>query len=78
MTSILRNTSFIILFLALFASAALGSAIKIPVVPKNHPRVYVRPNDLPEIKSKLKSFEFTAIWAVSERASTHFARHLSI
>jgi len=44
-------------------SSILGADINIPVVPKGHPRVYIRPDDLPEIKAKLNSPEFAASWA---------------
>jgi heparin/heparan-sulfate lyase len=40
----------------------LGADIGIPEVPRGHPRVYVRPNNLPEIKAKLQLPEFALSW----------------
>ena len=70
MTYIKRTISFIVAFLALIISSVLATDIKDPVVPRGHPRVYVRPNDLPEIKLKLHSPEFTNSWAIV-RESRH-------
>ena len=64
MTSTTKTISFIVLFLVLAASSVYGADVKIPVVPKGHPRVYVTPNDLQKIKSKINSSEFAASWAV--------------
>lgn len=64
MTSTTRRTlSFLVLSLVLAETSVLGADINIPVVPKGHPRVYVRRDDLPEIKAKLNSPEFAASWA---------------
>jgi len=70
MTSTTRTISFIVLFLALAISSVLGTDIKTSIVPKGHPRVYVRPNDILEIKAKLHSPEFTVSWAIV-RESRH-------
>ncbi|MGQ9608616.1 MAG: heparinase II/III domain-containing protein [bacterium] len=38
------------------------ASINIPKVPKGHPRVYVRPSDINEIRNKLNNPEFTRTW----------------
>jgi len=41
---------------------AQGARMKIPPVPEGHPRVYVRPANLPAVRAKLKSPEFAEAW----------------
>jgi hypothetical protein len=38
------------------------SKLEIPPVPSGHPRVYVRPSDLPSIREKLENPEFSKAW----------------
>src|SRR5687767_1279189 len=39
-----------------------AATVKIPKVPAGHPRVYVRPADLPALRKKVESDEFRARW----------------
>ena len=47
--------------------AASEAAPTIPVVPAGHPRVYVRPADIPSIRAKLDIPEFKEDWAAVRR-----------
>lgn len=44
------------------AAAVAGMAAAVPQVPAGHPRVYVRPGDLPAIRAKIASPEFQEAW----------------
>jgi len=41
-----------------------GSSVQIPSIPPDHPRVYVRPADLPSIREKLYMPEFIEDWTM--------------
>jgi heparin/heparan-sulfate lyase len=56
-------------FMMILTFAAEDRA-KIPAVPSGHPRVYVRPEDLPDIRRKLEMPEFAEIWK-AVRSSRH-------
>ena len=47
--------------------AGSEAAPTIPVVPADHPRVYVRPADIPAIRAKLDIPEFKEDWAAVRR-----------
>ena len=51
-------------FFQAISTAFADSSTEIPSVPPNHPRVYVRPADLPSIKEKLNVPEFREDWTV--------------
>ena len=43
--------------------------VEIPEVPSGHPRVYVRPSDVPEIRQKIETDEFKDSWeSIKEEA----------
>ena len=42
--------------------SALAGGVEIPEVPSGHPRVYVRPSHLPEIRRKVETDEFKDAW----------------
>ena len=46
------------------STASANSSVQIPSVPPDHPRVYVRPADLPSIREKLAMPEFTEDWTM--------------
>lgn len=48
--------------LALTASICLAEEVSIPRVPPGHPRVYLRPTDLPDLKEKVASPQFHQLW----------------
>ncbi len=50
------------------------SAVHIPPVPPGHPRVYVRPDDLPEIRAKLEHPRFEKIWNQILNSDSTFCR----
>lgn len=45
-----------------------SSTVKIPPVPNGHPRVYLRPSDVPNIKKKLDLPEFSRAWNLIKRS----------
>lgn len=51
----------------MLSSSALADPGETPKVPSGHPRVYVRPSDLPEIRQKIASDEFKAAWETVKR-----------
>ncbi len=48
--------------LALTASICLAEEVSIPRVPPGHPRVYLRPTNLPDLKEKVASPQFHQLW----------------
>lgn len=54
---------------ALAAGAVEPVAPAVPPVPEGHPRVYVRPADLPAIRAKLDLPEFSHSWETIRRAA---------
>jgi heparin/heparan-sulfate lyase len=48
---------------------ARGQDVNIPTVPPGHPRVYVRPDDLPKIREKVASEEFEDAWERVKRGA---------
>ena len=50
------------------------SAAKVPPVPPGHPRVYVRPSDLPAIREKVESSEFQKSWELVRKSDSPFCR----
>ena len=74
MTSLSKIAFFIVMFLLVNIVPVLGTNIKPPKVPKDHPRVYVRRKDLPEIKAKLHSTEFTISWAAVRKSRQSLCR----
>lgn len=46
---------------------ALADDVEIPKVPSGHPRVYVRPSHLPEIRRKVETDEFKDAWEAIKR-----------
>ena len=50
------------------ARTVSGAPPATPPVPSSHPRVYVRPADLPSIRAKLDMAEFREDWAVIRRS----------
>jgi len=49
--------------------APMLQAVTIPTVPSGHPRVYVRPTDIPELKAKINSSEFFSAWNTVKNSS---------
>jgi len=47
---------------SVYAYANVFAGTEIPEVPSGHPRVYVRPSDLPSIREKIESPEFSKAW----------------
>jgi heparin/heparan-sulfate lyase len=63
MNGTLRLFRKFVLFGAFAVSITVGApAPDYPKVPSGHPRVYVRPGDLPEIRAKIASPAFKASW----------------
>ncbi len=48
--------------MGLCVSTGVLGGIEIPEVPSGHPRVYVKPSDLPSIREKIESLEFSEAW----------------
>jgi len=61
--------------LALFAASSVVAA-ELPQVPAGHPRVYVRPADLPELKAKLGQPQFAQAWEDVQASSEPLAKAL--
>ena len=51
-----------ITLISLCAYANVFAGMEIPKVPPGHPRVYVRPSDLPSIREKIENPEFSKAW----------------
>ena len=51
-----------ITLMSVYASASALAGMEIPEVPSGHPRVYVRPLDLPLIRQKIEDPEFSKAW----------------
>ena len=51
------------------AAPRRDGAMTIPAVPKGHPRVYVRPDDLPGIRAKLSDPAFASAWSIVQDAA---------
>lgn len=49
-------------------------AIEIPPVPNDHPRVYIRPNDLPALKAKRTQPEFSTAWQAVQQSDHMLCR----
>ena len=67
----IAQESFTILSLLILVSQPLQVApfgmtgeIKVPEVPRGHPRVYVRPHHPAAIRAKLRSPEFARAWGI--------------
>lgn len=48
--------------LAMILSLVAEGGVQIPPVPPGHPRVYLRPEDLPDIRRKIGMAEFVETW----------------
>ena len=55
--------------LVLAVGFCLASEVSIPAVPAGHPRVYLRPADLPHLREKVESPEFQGRWEEIRKAS---------
>ncbi len=58
-----------VLLLLLIPTSVLRQQLETPKVPPGHPRVYVRPDDLPKIRQKIASDEFKAAWETVKRGA---------
>ena len=58
-----------IILMLMIPSSALADQVRMPNVPSGHPRVYVRPSDLPNIREKIASKEFKAAWGTVKRGA---------
>jgi heparin/heparan-sulfate lyase len=58
----------------LAATGLAATAAEIPAVPPGHPRVYVRPSDLPGIRAKLEMPEFARSWQVVQQGAAGGSR----
>ena len=56
------SVAAMITLMGLCVSTSILGGIEIPAVPSGHPRVYVRPSDLPSIREKIESPEFSEAW----------------
>ncbi len=67
-------TTFLGLLLCNLAAHGQSKRTEIPPVPEGHPRVYVRPSDLPAVKAKLELPEFRDAWQVVQGSQATLCR----
>lgn len=73
----MKNRLFRALSKIVFVSIIIFSnahATEIPPVPQDHPRVYLRPSDLPAIKAKLTQPEFNTAWQAVQQSDHMLCR----
>jgi heparin/heparan-sulfate lyase len=62
MTFGLLSLTQVLLIVALGVSLCLAGEVRVPQVPRGHPRVYLRPTDIRHLKEKVASPEFQPLW----------------
>src|SRR5574340_1563848 len=62
MTLALLTTAELALVVLVMLGMCLAAETDIPTVPAGHPRVYLRPDDLPHLRDKVATPEFQGRW----------------